>query len=115
VNRDSANDKINGLLIKKNDFIDEMEHNQFLRNHVPIDLDRWFTFARLVVLLSAFVINFLLLFDEFSEDCSRCENLDEEAKSRCVCPFSTPSILGKIIKKKKKIITKNYYKNLLQN
>jgi hypothetical protein len=27
VNRDSANDKINGLLIKKNDFIDEMEHN----------------------------------------------------------------------------------------
>jgi hypothetical protein len=63
VNRDSANDKINGLLIKKNDFIDEMEHNQFLRKHVPIDLDNWFRFTRWVVLLCAFVINFLLMFD----------------------------------------------------
>ena len=87
VNRDTSNEKINGILISKNDFVDEMKHFRFLRENVPIDLDKCFTLCRYLVLLAAFVINFLLLFDSFVESCEECEGLQElgEDADPCVC------------------------------
>ena len=40
--------------------------------NIPIDLDKCFSYSRWMVLLSAFVINFLILFDDFEEECDEC-------------------------------------------
>ena len=56
-----------GLLNSKNDLIDEMKHYKFLMNNIPVDMDKIFTLCRLIALLCAFVINFLILFDVFTE------------------------------------------------
>ena len=66
VNRQSANEKIMGLINSRSDFIDEMKHYKFLMNNIPVDMDKLFTYMRLIALLCAFVINFLLLFDMFT-------------------------------------------------
>lgn len=67
VNRDNANEKINGLLSVKKDLVDEMKHLRFLMTNVPFNLDETFMVFRWLVLFCAFIINFLILFDNFTE------------------------------------------------
>ena len=43
-----------------------MKHYKFLMNNIPVDMDKLFTYMRLIALLCAFMINFLLLFDKFT-------------------------------------------------
>ena len=69
VKRDGANDKISGLLKKANDFIDEMSHFKFIMTNIPIKVDTMFARCRWIVLLFAFSINLLILFDYFEEKC----------------------------------------------
>lgn len=52
--------------------------------NVPFNLDITFTNFRWIVLLCAFVINFLLLFDYFIEECDECKGLDPHLNP-CVC------------------------------
>ena len=70
-----------------------MKHFRFLRNNIPVDLDKCFTTFRWLVLLSAFVINFLILFDEFVEECDICKDKDP-IEEPCVCGGETPTLLG---------------------
>lgn len=84
VNRTSSNEKINGLLTKKNDFIDEMNHISFMSQNIPIDMDKWFTSSRLIVTMSAFIINFLILFDHFTAECIECSESNRYSNP-CVC------------------------------
>jgi len=84
VKRDNANEKINGLLSIKKDLNDEMKHHRFLSENVPFNLDVAFTNFRWIVLLCAFIINFLLLFDSFIEECDECKGLDPH-ENPCVC------------------------------
>ena len=93
VNRDNANEKINGLLSVKKDLIDEMKHLKFLMTNVPFNLDETFMVFRWLVLFCAFIINFLLLFDNFTEECVDCLHTDPILEP-CVCGTDTPTQLG---------------------
>lgn len=84
VKRDGANDKIGGLLKKANDFIDEMTHFKFIMTNIPFNVDTLFTRCRWIVLLFAFSINLLILFDHFENECEECMNKDE-ITDPCVC------------------------------
>lgn len=92
VNRDSPNSKINGLLNKRFDFIAEMTHFSFMKENVPIDLDKWFTTCRWLVLLNIFIINFLILFDSFVGNCEECRE-SNRLTNPCVCNPGTKTKL----------------------
>ena len=93
VKRDQPNDKIKGLLEKTNDFIDEMNHFKFIMTNIPVDLDLMFARCRWIVLLQAFIINFMILFDYQTQGCPECEG-EDPATHPCVCDMSTPTLLG---------------------
>ena len=84
VNRGTPNEKINGLLYERKDFMDEMNHIKMLLTNIPFNLDSTFTNFRWIVLLCAFIINFLLLFDFFIVECEECKGLDPHLDP-CVC------------------------------
>lgn len=84
VKRDGANDKIGGLLKKANDFNDEMTHFKLIMNYIPIDVDILFTRSRWTVLFFSFVINLIILFDFFDNECEECLDKDEITEP-CVC------------------------------
>ena len=71
-----------------------MKHYQFLANHIPLDLDKTFNNFRLIALLCSFVINILLLFDSFVDNCENCLNKDPHLDP-CVCSNGSPTLLGK--------------------
>ena len=66
------------------DFISEMKHFRFLMTNVPFNLDETFTIFRWIVLFCAFIINFLLLFDYYVEECDECIGSDP-ILTPCVC------------------------------
>ena len=67
-----------------------MVHYRFLRTNVPIDLDRLFGLMRWLVLISVFIINFMILFDSFVESCEECEEaLAADPDSKCICDTMT--------------------------
>lgn len=57
-------------------------------------MDKLFTYMRLIALLCAFMINFLLLFDKFTVQCEECLDKDPHLFP-CVCDSTTPTLLGK--------------------
>lgn len=90
VNRDNANEKINGFLSVKKDLIDEMKHLRFLMTNIPFNLDETFALFRWLTLFMAFVINFLILSDNFIEECVECIGTDPILEP-CVCGLDTPT------------------------
>ena len=69
VDRNSSNDKINGLLDNQYNFLDEMRHFEFLSQNIPIRIDFFYPLFRSIDLALYFLLNFLILFDQYNEDC----------------------------------------------
>ena len=40
---------------------------------MPVKFDYWYSIFRKLMLILAYVINFMILFDEFTEACSECD------------------------------------------
>lgn len=83
VNRETANDKINGLIDKQQDFINEMQHFQFLMKNIKLDIDFWYKTTRYVVMLIYILINILILFDDLDATCEQC--VVSTLETPCVC------------------------------